>query len=126
MLINLAQVMIIIYLSKAARNWTHVTGCLPMQLRHVREHLGAKFFPKLPTKTTAPQTLAAWRKYLFVIFLILILSCFTFYVNELLMLCFLFVILLFVFLFTLEIAEGMMFKVENENGFEIIDAYSSA
>ncbi|KRX25420.1 hypothetical protein T07_1779 [Trichinella nelsoni] len=27
MLINLAQVMIIIYLSKAARNWTHVTGC---------------------------------------------------------------------------------------------------
>ncbi|KRY80073.1 hypothetical protein T4A_704 [Trichinella pseudospiralis] len=23
-------------------------------------------------------------------------------------------------------AEGMMFKVENENGFEIIDAYSSA
>ncbi|KRY92855.1 hypothetical protein T4D_8851 [Trichinella pseudospiralis] len=27
MLINLAQVMMIIYLSKAARNWTHVTGC---------------------------------------------------------------------------------------------------
>ncbi|KRY42687.1 hypothetical protein Tsp_00633 [Trichinella spiralis] len=64
MLINLAQVMIIIYLSKAARNWTP-RHWMPMQLRHVREHLGETFFPKLPTKTTAPQTLAAWQKYFF-------------------------------------------------------------